>query len=119
MPSVPRLILSATILAILAPSALAAPSGASAAPLGEKLFTRKGCIACHTLKGHDGADGTMGPDLSKIGVDRDKAELIPWILDPQSQKPGNPMPSLGLTQPEAEALADYILTERPRKPKRR
>ncbi len=111
MPSFPRLVLSVAIVLVAAPSALASPSG-------ETLFTRKGCIGCHSLKGHDGADGTMGPDLSKIGKERTKAELIPWILDPQSQKPGSRMPTLGLTQAEAGALADYLLSERPRKPKR-
>ena len=118
MPSVPRIILSAAIALVTATPALAAPKGAPAAPRGEDLFTRKGCIGCHTLKGHDGADGQLGPDLSKISKERDKAFLVPWIQDPQAQKPGTAMPSLGLSVKEAEALADYLLSERPRKGKR-
>jgi len=112
MPSAPRLILSAALTLIAAAPAMASPKG-------EELFTRKGCIGCHSLKGHDGADGQLGPDLSKIGKERDKAFLVPWIQDPQSQKPGTAMPTLGLTLREAEALADYLLSERPRKGKRR
>lgn len=112
MPSALRLILSAAMVLVVAPSAMAAPAGA-------ELFTRKGCIGCHTLKGHDGAEGQLGPDLSKIGKERDREYLIPWIRDPQAQKPGSAMPTLDLTQKEAEALADYLLSERPRKSKRR
>ncbi len=112
MPSALTLILSAAIVMVVVPSAAAAPQG-------EELFTRKGCIGCHTLKGHEGAEGTMGPDLSKIGKERDREDLLPWILDPQAQMPGSRMPTLGLSQKEAEALADYLLAERPRKSKRR
>jgi mono/diheme cytochrome c family protein len=112
MPSALRLILSAAMVLVVAPSAMATPAGA-------ELFTRKGCIGCHTLKGHDGAEGQLGPDLSKIGKERDRETLIPWIRDPQAQKPGSAMPTLDLTLKEAEALADYLLSERPRKGKRR
>lgn len=97
----------------------AAKSGASAAKGGEMLFTRKGCIGCHALKGHEGAEGQMGPDLSKIAKERDREFLVAWIRDPQVLKPGSRMPALDLTSKEAEALADYLLSERPRKGKRR
>jgi mono/diheme cytochrome c family protein len=119
MPSALRLILSAAMVLVVAPSAMAAPAGAPAAQSGESLFTRKGCIGCHTLKGHDGAEGQLGPDLTKIGKERDRAYLVPWIRDPQAQKPGSAMPTLDLNQKEAEALADYLLSERPRSRKRR
>lgn len=112
MPSAPWIIAGAALVCFGASSAHAAPSG-------EDLFTRKGCIGCHTLKGHEGAEGQLGPDLSKIGKERNKGDLVPWILDPQAQKPGSAMPTLGLSRGEAEALADYLLTERPRKAKRR
>lgn len=104
---------------MLAGSFALAAHPAHAAPNGSELFTRKGCIGCHSLKGHDGAEGLMGPDLSKIGKERDREFLISWIRDPQSQKPGTPMPTLGLSQKEAEALADYLLAERPRKGRKR
>ncbi len=102
MPAAPRLILSVAIALIAAAPAFATPKGAPAAQKGapaaqkgETLFTRKGCIGCHTLKGHEGADGRLGPDLSKIAKERDKAFLVPWIQDPQAQKPGSAMPTLG------------------------
>lgn len=82
---------------------------------GERLFTRKGCVGCHVLKGHPEADGTMGPDLSKYYKAKpphDRAELAAFIRSPQIKRPGTSMPSLGLTKAEAEALAAYVLTER-------
>lgn len=86
-----------------------------AAPGGEELFTRKGCIACHLLKGHPDAVGTMGPDLSKLYKAKppvDRAALIAYLRDPQSQRPGTAKPSLWLTQAEAEAITAYLLTQR-------
>lgn len=112
MPSTLKLILSAALVLLAAPNAFAAPSG-------EQLFTRKGCIGCHTLRGHEGAVGKMGPDLSRLGRERDRDFLIPWIQDPRAHSPGTRMPTLGLTRQEAQSLADYLLAERPRKPRRR
>lgn len=88
---------------------------ALAATEGERLFTRKGCVGCHVLKGHPEADGTMGPDLSKLYKAKpayERADLAAFIRAPQAQKPGSSMPSLGLTKAEAEAIATYLLTDR-------
>ncbi|MNL58401.1 Cytochrome c-550 [compost metagenome] len=98
--------------------ALAVP--ALAAESGEHLFTRKGCVACHTFKGHAGADGTLGPDLSKLfkaKPARDAKELADFIQDPRSVRPESTMPAFGLSQKQAEALVSYLLT--PRTPSRR
>lgn len=92
---------------------LATPAWANES--GDRLFSRKGCVACHTLKGHAGADGTLGPDLSKLykaKPARDRKELAAFIRDPQAERPGSPMPRFGLTQTQAEALAVYLLTDR-------
>lgn len=88
---------------------------ALAATEGERLFTRKGCVGCHILKGHPEADGTQGPDLSKLykaKPARERAELAAFIRAPQAMKPGISMPSIGLTKAEAEAIASYLLTDR-------
>lgn len=92
---------------------LAAPG--LAATEGERLFTRKGCVGCHILKGLPEAVGTMGPDLSKLYKAKppyDRTDLAAFIRDPQAERPGTPMPSIGLTKAEAEAIAAYLLTER-------
>lgn len=116
MHPAPWLALSAAIA--FSTAANAAPTGVPASA-GAELFTRKGCVGCHVLKGHEGAEGQMGPDLSKIAKERDREFLVAWIQDPQVQKPGSRMPTLGLSSKEAESLADYLLSERPRKGKRR
>lgn len=82
---------------------------------GERLFTRKGCVGCHVLKGHSEADGTMGPDLSKLYKAKpafERSELAAFIRAPQATRPGTSMPAIGLTKAEAEAIAAYLLTDR-------
>lgn len=82
---------------------------------GERLFTRKGCVGCHVLKGHPEADGTMGPDLSKLYKAKppfERADLAAFIRAPHVTRPGTSMPSIGLTKTEAEAIAAYLLTDR-------
>lgn len=97
---------------------LATPSVAQTS--GERLFTTKACIGCHILKGHPGADGTMGQDLSKFfkaKPPRDPKALAAFIQDPRSERPDTPMPSIGLSKEEAEALTTYVLSPRPPKVK--
>lgn len=84
---------------------------------GEELFNRKGCVGCHTFKGHQGADGTMGPNLSKLykaKPPRDPAVLTRYLRNPHALNPESPMPRLYLTEAEARALVDYVL--KPRSP---
>jgi cytochrome c oxidase subunit 2 len=106
----------------------AKPAGAAGgAPIagdaaaGRTLFTAKGCIACHTAQGVQGATGTIGPNLNGIGdpVKRPKltdgANNTPehvreWIKDPQKLKPGTMMPNLQLTDKEADDLTAFLLT---------
>lgn len=89
------------------------------ASTGEKLFEVKGCVACHKLKGHKGADGRLGPDLSKIAQKRDREWLAKWIRQPQAIKPGSSMPTLGLTESESGAIADYLMQATAKKKKRK
>lgn len=112
MTTVFRLVLASSLLAASVPGALAAPSG-------ETLFTRKACVGCHVLKGHKEAKGSLGPDLSKVSKTWTREDLVAWIRDPQARKPDSAMPTLGLTQAEAEAIADYLLDENARKSSRR
>jgi len=37
------------------------------APPGQRVFQSAGCMACHTLEGVNGANGTVGPPLTNIG----------------------------------------------------
>ena len=91
------------------------------AAAGRTLFTAKGCIACHTAQGIQGATGTIGPNLNGIGDPAKRPTLTDgaantpehireWIKDPQKLKPGTMMPNLGLTDKEADDLTALLLT---------
>jgi len=68
---------------------------------GKQLFTTLACAGCHTIQGLTKA--TIGPDLSHIasqktpiggvpGLDVNEANLIKWIGNAPSLKPGIVMP---------------------------
>jgi cytochrome c oxidase subunit 2 len=84
---------------------------------GEKLFLSKGCVACHSLQAVNAPKGMVGPNLANVGarsyiaagtLKNTDANLARWIRDPQGIKKGVLMPSLGLTGPEAQALAAFL-----------
>ena len=109
------------------PTTDAKPAASSGAPIagdaanGRTLFTAKGCIACHTAQGVQGATGTIGPNLNGIGDPAKKPKLTDggnntpehireWIKDPQKLKPGTMMPNLQLSDKEADDLTALLLT---------
>ncbi len=84
---------------------------------GEKLFTAKGCIACHSLVAVNAPKGMIGPNLANVGarsyiaagtLKNTDENLAHWIRDPQGIKKGVLMPNLGVTQAEAQALVAYL-----------
>jgi cytochrome c oxidase subunit 2 len=98
------------------PGARAAPQDLQYAA-GEKLFTSKGCIACHSLQAVDAPKGMVGPNLANVGarsyiaagtLKNTDANLARWIRDPQGIKKGVLMPNLGLSEAEAQALAAFL-----------
>jgi cytochrome c2 len=100
------------------------PPAASSDPrveTGRQLFAAKGCGACHRAPGVPEAGGTIGPHLRGIGdpsahpkigavVDNNGENMKRWLLNPQQVKPGTAMPSLGLTEGEAESIAAFLET---------
>ena len=103
------------ILALATPPSRA---GAQDISEGEKLFTEKGCTACHTIGGGD----LVGPDLAGVTTRRDKAWLTRWIKEPDKvlaegdatatelfEKYNKiPMPNLGLTDSDVASLIAYF-----------
>ena len=93
---------------------------------GARLFLNKGCIACHTVSGVDGAVGVRGPNLTHLGgrvtmaagiMDMNTDNLREWLTDPDEMKPGNIMsneapvytnPDLALSSVEIDALVAYL-----------
>jgi cytochrome c oxidase subunit II len=95
----------------------AAPAGAQQYAEGEKLFTAKGCIACHSLAAVNAPKGMVGPNLANVGsrsyiaagtLKNTDENLARWIRNPQGIKKGVLMPNLGVTEAEAQALVAYL-----------
>jgi cytochrome c oxidase subunit 2 len=101
---------------------LASIEGPAAAPQspeakqGQRYFMEDGCAACHTIAGTP-AQGTVGPNLTHLaGRDTIAANTLPntpqnlfrWIRNPQSVKPGDKMPGLGLGAKKYHAIVAYL-----------
>jgi cytochrome c oxidase subunit 2 len=85
---------------------------------GYRYVTTRECSACHTITGTP-AGGTVGPDLTHFASRRsigagtlpmNTGNLYGWIADPQSQKPGNHMPTIGLEPADLHAIVAYLET---------
>lgn len=89
---------------------------------GQKVFSGKGCVACHSIAGvaelAPGARSmTSGPNLTHVGMRTGIAantlkntpeNLAKWVKNPQAVKPGAIMPNLGLSDQEAADVATYL-----------
>ncbi len=79
-----------------------------------------GCGACHTIPGVNGADGLVGPPLTRIGrrlyiaglLRNTPENLEAWLQDPQKFVPGNVMPNMGVSKEQARDIAAYLYTLR-------
>lgn len=93
----------------LACSRLDAQERAALVAQGQQLFTDKGCYGCHTI----GTAGTpIAPDLRRAAARYSEATLARWLRDPAAQEPTRHMPSLQLSEAEANALAAYLASLR-------
>lgn len=85
---------------------------------GYRYVTTRECSACHNIGGTP-ASGQVAPDLTHFASRRSIAagtlpmstgNLYGWVADPQSQKPGNKMPTIGLSPDELHAVVAYLGT---------
>jgi cytochrome c oxidase subunit 2 len=93
-----------------------APEMTGAAAAGEEIFMQGSCLGCHTIKGTE-ANGLIGPDLTHIGsremiaggmMENTPENMAEWLLDPQRIKPGNNMPTLGLSDDQVNSLVEFL-----------
>lgn len=90
---------------------------------GKATFNAKTCIACHTIRGHQGAQGITGPDLTHVGarttvaaglLENNPEQLRRWLHNPGAVKPGNKMAKgfsdngIKLTADDELALVAYL-----------
>ena len=98
---------------------VAEPSGGNPRQ-GATLIRQYGCGECHIVPGITGADGLVGPPLTKLarrvyiaGVMRNSPDnLAAWLQDPQAFVPGNAMPRMGLNRDQARDITAYLYTLR-------
>jgi cytochrome c oxidase subunit 2 len=88
-------------------------------PLAERgmhVFVSGPCALCHAIRGTDAA-GHVAPDLTHIAsratlaagtLPNTPGHLAGWIIDSQSVKPGNAMPSMSLSPEDLQALLAYL-----------
>lgn len=90
---------------------------------GRHIFNQVGCTACHGIdeKTYDPVGDLpylreFAPNLAGIGtkfsynVDKGRAWIVNWILDPKSYYPQTRMPSFRLSVQEAADIAEYLMT---------
>lgn len=84
---------------------------------GEHMFEVH-CGACHTVRGTL-AGGSVAPDLTHLmsretlaagTLPNTLGNLVGWIANPQSIKPGTYMPNLYLSGPELTEISTYLET---------
>lgn len=87
---------------------------------GRELFLSLACAGCHTVQGTSAA-GKVGPELTHIAKDPghkiagilgpvNAENLRRWIKDPQNEKPGTVMPTLGLDDATIDDIVKWLLT---------
>ncbi len=97
------------------------PDFATSRERGLALLAAKGCLACHAqteavARYRPGTMTNIGPDLTNL---RERfppqpaslAYLRRWLKDPGALKPNTPMPTLGLSDAEIDALLHFLLGE--------
>ncbi len=89
---------------------------------GQRLFSMRGCTACHTTNAtYMPKTPMVGPSLAGIGsrkmiaggwLPNSNTNLHRWVKDPQQVKPGVVMQNLGLTDAQVDTVIAYLRTRR-------
>ena len=86
---------------------------------GFEQFTQATCIACHAIKGYEGAEARVGPDLTHFMsresfagglLENNEENIKSWLRNPQAEKAGAQMPNLNLSEEQIDALTAYLQT---------
>ena len=101
-------------LCALCLAACSPPAGP--ATRGRVALAQHGCGSCHRIPGVPWARGRVGPSLAGIArrsyvagrLRNQPAILARFIRFPQQLDPGNAMPDLGVSEPEARDMVAYL-----------
>lgn len=100
-------------------SAGVAPAPNTVASAGKQVFVAS-CGACHAVQGTD-ALGRLGPDLTHLAsrltiaaglVDNTTPNLVQWVHNAQSMKPGVLMPKMDIPMSDVKSVVAYLQTLR-------
>lgn len=115
----PRLIgAAAALLGLLlcacgAAQRVAAPTSVPTPTLqaqGRALFLNRGCATCHINSNVGDASQSIGIGPNLTVYRGDESFLREWLRNPAALRPGTPMPTLGLSEAEIDALSAFLLT---------
>ncbi|WP_174613130.1 cytochrome c oxidase subunit II [Virgibacillus ihumii] len=97
-----------------------AKPGSTVAQEGKTLFQENNCMGCHAI---GSSPAQVAPNLTNFGdrtriagvMEPTKENLVKWIMDPESVKPGNKMTGKypDLSKEEAGKIADYLMQLQP------
>ncbi len=74
---------------------------------GQRLYQSLGCSNCHMI---NGIGGTTGPDLTSVGMRRDRDWILGHFKDPKAYVPNSAMPSFGhLSEQDLNELTNYMV----------
>jgi cytochrome c2 len=90
--------------------------GAGAQRSASDLMIQYGCPTCHVIPNVPGAAGKVGPSLRSVSQRSYVAGSLPntpenleqWIMHPQHYRPGTAMPEMGVTQADADRIANFL-----------
>lgn len=87
---------------------------------GKDLFEEKSCMGCHAIGSSPAA---VGPNLTDFGnrskiagfLEPNEENLVKWIMDPESIKPGNKMTGNypAVSEEEAKKISAYLMQLKP------
>lgn len=85
---------------------------------GKNKIAYYGCGSCHTIPGISGADGLVGPPLTKVASRVYVAGVLPntpgnmstWIQNPRGVDDKTAMPNLGVNAKDAQDIVAYLYT---------
>jgi putative membrane protein len=85
---------------------------------GKEAIGRYGCGSCHTIPGVQGANGLVGPPLTKMALRTYIAGVLPntpdnmqrWIHDPPAVDHQTAMPKLGVSDQDVQDITSYLYT---------
>lgn len=100
---------------------LSRPPAAAAGDVraGFRAMEAHGCGACHVYPGGGReTQAFVGPPLDRWAqrsfiagyLPNNQPNLVAWIMDPDSIRPGTAMPDLGVSEIDARDMAAYLLS---------